>query len=84
MSAVGMGTDSFYNGRELDIAAVYFFEEMLEVKRIIAVEVVHNRQCVPFHSVLVQQADALHYFHKLRTSLPVLPVFVVELLRTVA
>ena len=61
MTAVGMGADTLYNRCKLDVVAVNFLEEMIEVQRIVCVEVIHYGQGVPFHPVLFQQVDALHY-----------------------
>ena len=60
-----------------------FFEEMIEFKGIVGVEVIHYCHRVPFHSVLFQQVDALHHFDKGWSSKPVFAVFVMKLLRPV-
>ena len=71
-----MGADTLYNRGKLDVVAVNFLEEMIEV----CVEVIHYGQGIPFYPVFFQQVDALHYLGERRTSLTVLAVFIVELL----
>ena len=61
MTAVGMGANTLYNRGKLDVVAVNFLEEMIEVQRIVCVEVIHYGQGVPFYSVFLQQVNALHY-----------------------
>ena len=75
-----MGTYTLYNRCKLDVVAVNFLEEMIEVQRIVCVEVIHYGQGVPFYPVFLQQVDALHYLGERRASLTVLAVLIVELL----
>ena len=78
-----MRCNPFYDRSELDIAGTYLFKEIIKLKGIVGVEVVHYRHRVPFHPMFFQQVDALHHFDERRLSKPVFAVLVVKLLRTV-
>ena len=71
---------ALYDGGELYVVATYFFEEVVEFQRIIGIVVVHYRHAIPFHTMLFQQIDALHYFYERRLTLLILAIFVVKFL----
>lgn len=43
---------------------IYLFEKVIEVQRIVSVEVIDNGHCIPFYIVFFQQIDTLHHFHE--------------------
>lgn len=51
VASVGMGTDTFHNRSKLNVAAVNLLEEMIEIQRIVGIEVVDYGQGIPFHSM---------------------------------
>lgn len=78
-----MAVDAFHNRGELKITATDFFKKVVEVQRIIRIEVVDHGHGIPFYLMLVEQSYPSHHLHERRPSLAVHPVFVVELLRPV-
>ena len=81
--SVGVWHEAFNDGGELDIAATYLFEETVEVKGIVGIEIIDHCQRIPFHLMLVEQPDALYHLHERRFALPGLAVLVVKFLRPV-
>lgn len=83
VASVGMCLDALYNRGKLDVMAVQLLEEVVEVQRIVGIEVIDNCHGIPLHIMLLQQIDTLHHFDKRGLPLLVLAVFVVKLLRAV-
>lgn len=75
-----MAVDAFHNRGKLKVTATDFLKEVVEVQRVIRIEVIDHRHGVPFYLMLVEQSYSLHYLHEGRASLPVYPIFVVEFL----
>ena len=83
VASVCVRREALHDGGELNVVASYLLKEVVELQRVVGVVVVHHRHAVPFHSVLLQQVDALHHLDERGLPLFVFPVFVVELLRSV-
>lgn len=70
-------------GGELDVVTSDAAEEVVELLRMLGIEVIDYRQSVPFHTVAFQQFDSFHDLVPGGTSLPVSPIGIVQLLRPV-
>lgn len=81
VSAVSMIDHALHNGRNLNESASHFLEEMIEVERVVGIEVVDHRHGVPFHVVLVEQLYATHHLCPRRTSACRTAILVMKLLR---
>ena len=55
MTAVGVALYTFYDRGELDVVGADFFIEMIDVERIVGVEVVDDSHGIPFHAMLLQE-----------------------------
>lgn len=82
-AAVGVRQQAFHDGGELNVAATYFLEEMIETERVGGRGIVHYRHGVPLHAVAVQQPDALHHLLPRAAPRTAAAVAVVEPLRAV-
>ena len=83
VTPIGMRKDALHDGGKLDVAATYLLEEVVEVERIVGIEVVDHGQGIPLHPVLVEQCDAPHHLLERRHPLLVATVLVVKLLRSI-
>ena len=63
--------------------AVYVLEEVVELKRMLYIQVVDNGKSVPFHIVFIEQSYATHYLVPCRPARSSLAIGVVKLLRSV-
>ena len=77
---VGVGYDALYNGGELYESTFDFLEEVVEVERIVGVEVVDHGEGVPFYAMFFQQVDAAHHLVERWRADVVAAVLVVKLL----
>ena len=83
VAPVRVWTNSFNDGRELQVLATDALEEIIEFERVVGVEVVDNSHGVPVHAVLVEQAYALHDAMEGGKPCAIAAVLVVKLLRSV-
>ncbi len=83
MPPVSTPHDTLHDGRKLQVLAPVVAEEAVKLQRVVGIVVVDHRHRVPFHTMLLQQSDALHHLHPRRLALPGAAVLVVKLLRPV-
>ena len=63
VSAVAMLLDAFHDGTYLQELAIQLIaEEVVEGYRVLGIEVVGGRHCVPLNMIFVEEADAVHHF----------------------
>ena len=83
VTTIFMRQYAFDDGCELDILAPDLLVEVIDVERVVGIEVVDNTHCVPFYPVFLQQFNTPHDFVKGRLTTPRAAILVVELLRAV-
>ena len=63
VSAVAMLLDAFHDGTYLQELAIQLIaEEVVEGHRVLGIEVVGGRHCVPLDMIFVEEANAVHHF----------------------
>ena len=61
MASVVVLEYALHYGRKLQVAASHIFEKPIKLHRIVGIIVVDHRHSVPFHSVFIEQIDAIHH-----------------------
>lgn len=82
-AAVTVLQDALHDRRELNVVAAYLFEEMIEFKWMIGVDIVDHCHGVPLDMILVEQLDAAHDAVERRLVACPLPIGIMHLLGTV-
>ena len=78
-----MGVKAFDNRRKLDVTAADGFVEIIDLQRMVGIEIVYHSHSIPLHAISVQQFNALHHLGIRWLTASVFTICVVELLRTI-
>ncbi len=55
-------------------------EEMIEIQRIVCIEIINDSKRIPLYTMLIEQADSIHYFLKRRLPASGPTIFIMKLL----
>ena len=83
ITSVSMWKNTFHDRGKLNIVALYLLEEVVEIQRIVGIEVIDYGQGIPLYIMFLQQVDTSPHLLKRGQPLLVSAVFVMKLLRTI-